>query len=125
MKRFVLVGHTQRAAASLEIFNAPDGTHVTIGESARTLDQNAAQWPILEAFARQLRWPVNGHMVELEADDWKDILTAAFERESRVAEGLNGGHVLLGQRTRQYSKAKFSEWLEFLHSVAAERGVEL
>ena len=125
MKRFVLVGHTQRAAASLAIFNAPDGTHVTIGDPERTLDQNAAMWPVLEAFASQLEWPVNGSLTPMTAEEWKDVLTAAFEKERRVAEGLNGGHVFLGQRTRQYSKAKFSEWLEFLHSVAAERGVEL
>ncbi len=123
--RFMLVNGEVRARAVADVHTAPLGWQVIVAEPKRSLDQNAAQWPILEAFARQLKWPVNGHMVELEADDWKEILTAAFERDARIAEGLNGGHVLLGQRTSRYSKAKFSEWLEFLHATAAERGVQL
>jgi hypothetical protein len=37
--------------------------------------------------------------------------------------GLSGGMVLLGQRTSKFSKAKFSDFLEFLHATAIERGV--
>lgn len=37
--------------------------------------------------------------------------------------GLDGGVVMLGQRTSQFSKREFSEWLEFLHATAADRGV--
>jgi len=102
---------------------------VEVGPPKRTLDQNAAQWPILEAFSRQLSWPVNGAQEALTAEEWKDILTAAFRAETyqpRVAPGLyGGGMVLLGQRTSRFSKKEFSEWLEFLHAVAVERGVKL
>ena len=97
---------------------------MVIQERTRTLDQNAAQWPILQAFSDQLLWPVNGQMVKLSDQEWKDILTAAFEQENaRLAMGLNGGVVMLGHRTREFGKKKFGEWLEFLHAVAAERGV--
>lgn len=103
---------------------APEGHVVTIAEPTRSLDQNAAQWPILQAFAEQIQWPVNGVMSRLSDEEWKDVLTAAFKQELvRVVPGLSGGMVLLGQRTSKFNKAEFSEWLEFLHSVAAERGV--
>jgi hypothetical protein len=99
---------------------------VTVAEPTRSAEQNAAQWPILQAFAEQLKWPVNGEMAKLTAEEFKDILTAAFKRETaRVAMGLDGGVVMLGVRTSEMGKREFSEWLEFLHSTAALRGVEL
>jgi hypothetical protein len=80
----------------------------------------------LQAFANQLQWPVNGAMVAMSADEWKDVLTAAFKRETvRVAMGLDGGMVMLGSRTREFTKKEFSEWLEFLNATAAIRGVKL
>jgi hypothetical protein len=123
---FVVGAHPQsRARAAEAVRTAPDGHIVTVGEHTRNLEQNAAQWPILEAFAQQLQWPVNGQMVHMSAEEWKDVLTAAFERESvRLAMAFDGpGVVMLGQRTSQYGKRKFSDWLEFLHAAAAMRGV--
>jgi hypothetical protein len=104
---------------------APDGAVARFSDPTRTLEQNAAQWPILEAFSQQLQWPVNGQMVYMSAKEWKDVLTAAFEQETvRLAMAFDGpGVVMLGQRTSQYGKRKFSEWLEFLHAAAASRGV--
>ena len=65
-------------------------------------------------------------MSKLEADDWKNILSAAFRRETvRVAMGLDGGMVMLGQRTSKFSKREFSDWLAFLNATAAIRGVNL
>ena len=37
--------------------------------------------------------------------------------------GVYGGVFMLGQRTSKFSKVEFSEWLEFLHATAADRGV--
>jgi hypothetical protein len=114
-----------RRRAAQHCMEAAEGLMVTFAEPTRNLDQNAAMWPILEAFAQQLDWPVNGRMVKLDAEAWKDLLTAAFERESvRLAMALDGsGVVMLGRRTSQYGKRKFSEFLEFLHATAADRGV--
>jgi hypothetical protein len=65
-------------------------------------------------------------MVKMTPDEWKDVLTAAYRRESvRLAMGLDGGVVMLGQRTSKFSKAEFVEWIEFLYATAAEREVEL
>lgn len=124
-KRLFVLSHPMaRANAVHAVQTAPEGYSVTIKESNRTLDQNAAQWPILQAFSQQLEWPVNGQMVRMTDEEWKDVLTAAFQRETaRLAMGLDGGVVMLGQRTSQFGKKKFSEWLEFLHAVAAQRGV--
>lgn len=104
---------------------APDGHFVTIQDETRTLDQNAAQWPYLDAFSKQLEWPVNGVKQRLTPDEWKDILTAAFQQETRMAQGLNGGFVMLGARTSKMGKKQFSEWIEFLISSAANYGIKV
>ncbi len=126
MKQYFILGQNNREHVARQVMYAADGMAVTIGEQNRNLSQNAAQWPILQAFSEQLEWPVNGQMVKMSSDDWKDLLTAAFKRETqRVAMGLDGGMVMLGARTSQFGKREFGEWLEYLHAVAANRGVEL
>ena len=127
MKRvFILANAEARSRALQAVQDAPEGYAITVSEPNRNLNQNAAQWPILQAFADQMQWPVNGRMVWLTADEWKDILTAAFERETvRVAMGLDGGMVMLGSRTSEFSKKRFGEWLEFLHATAADREIDL
>lgn len=121
---FRLVHPEARRRAMACVAEAPEGYVVTVQEPTRNTLQNAAQWPILEAFAEQLQWPVNGAMVSLTAEEFKDVLTAAFQGETvRLAMGLNGGVVMLGLRTSQMGKRRFSEWLDFLHATAALRGV--
>lgn len=126
-KKVFIMAHTEaRARAVQAVKDAPDGYAVAISEPTRNLDQNAAQWPILQAFADQLQWPINGRMEWLQPEEWKDVLTCAFRRESvRVAMGLDGGMVMLGSRTSKFSKAQFSDWLEFLNATAADRDVIL
>jgi len=125
-RQFKLVHAEARQRALDSVATAPDGYIVEVKEPRRSLDQNAAQWPVLEAFSKQLEWPVNGVFCSLTPEEWKDILTAAFNNETaRVAMGLNGGVVMLGMRTSKMSKARFSEWLDFLHSVAADRGINV
>jgi hypothetical protein len=118
--------HPSRNRALDAVKHVPDGYVVTVGEPTRNLEQNAAQWPILQAFAKQLKWPVNGAMSSLTAEEWKDILSAAFCREQvRVSPGLDGGMVMLGKRTSHMSKDQFSNWLTFLLATAIDRGVEV
>lgn len=121
---FRLVHPEARRRAMACVADAPEGYVVTVQEPTRSTDQNSAQWPILEAFAEQLQWPVNGAMVSLSAEEWKDVLTSAFQGETvRLAMGLNGGVVMLGLRTSQMGKRRFTEWLDFLRATAALRGV--
>lgn len=123
-KTFILAHDIARTRAIEAVKTAADGYVVQIKEPTRSLDQNAAQWPILQAFSRQLLWPVNGEKVKMSEEEWKDVLSAAFKRETaRLAMGIDGGVVMLGKRTSKFTKKEFSEWLEFLHSVAADRGV--
>lgn len=126
-RRYYRLVHSEaRRRAAQDCHTAPDGFVVTVAEAGRTLDQNAAQWPLLQAFADQLQWPINGRMEWLAKEDWKDLLTAAFKQETaRVAPGLDGGMVLLGARTSKFGKKQFSDWLEFLHATAAARDVDL
>ncbi len=123
-RMFILNGPGPRQNAQEWIRTAPEGWEVVGKPPTRNTAQNAAQWPILEAFSKQLEWPVNGRMVKMSADDWKNVLTAAFRKEqARLAMGLDGGVVMLGSRTRDFTKSEFSEWLEFLHATAVDRGV--
>lgn len=99
---------------------------LTIAPETRTQAQNRLMWPLLTAFAKQLQWPINGKMVHMDAHDWKDVLSAAFKGESvRIAMGLDGGVVMLGQRTSKFTKKQFAEWIEFLYATAADRDVQL
>lgn len=127
MKKILrITGDLARKAIFQHVQEAPEGYVVTIAEPSRTLDQNAAQWPILQAISEQVEWQVNGKAQYITADDWKDILTCAYRNEvPRIAMGLNGGMVLLGQRTSKFSKRDFSEWMEWLHAFCADRGVNV
>ena len=129
MKRIFVIQpapHPARQNATNAVNAAPVGNVITVSEPTRSLDANAAQWPILQAFADQLQWPVNGVMVKMSPDDWKTVLSAAFKRETvQIAQGLDGGMVMLGMRTSQMSKKQFSEWLAFLNATADLRGVNL
>lgn len=99
---------------------------LTIKLETRSQEQNRLMWPLLTVFSQQLQWPVDGRMVTMDPDDWKDVLSAAFKGEAvRLAMGLNGGVVLLGQRTSKFTKHQFSEWIEFLYATAADRGIKL
>ena len=99
---------------------------LTVKRQTRTEEQNRLMWPILTAFSDQLLLRVDGEMVKMEPDEWKDVLTAAFYGETvRLARGLNGGVVMLGRRTSKFTKDAFSDWIEFLYATAANRAVTL
>jgi hypothetical protein len=124
MKILTLTGRQAREAACTAIHAVPEGWVVRISEPTRTLEANALMWVLLTAFAEQLSWPVNGKMVKLEPEEWKDVLTAGYESATvRLAQGLDGGVVMLGRRTRKYGKNKMNEFIEFMMSVGVERGV--
>ena len=93
----------------------------------RTVEQNAAQWRILKAWAKQKEWLINGQKTFLHENDWKDILTATYEGEvaPRLAPGLYGGIVMLGRRTSKYEREKFSEWLDWLNHASVALGVDV
>lgn len=123
---FGLLTQEARRAAMQAVASAPSTYVVQIRARTRSIEQNKAQWPILTAFSEQLQWPVNGRMVSMSPEEWKDVLSAGFKAEAtRLAMGLDGGVVMLGQRTSEFRHDEFSQWLEFLNATAADRGVSI
>jgi hypothetical protein len=123
---YILSHALARQRALQAVRTAPEGHAVTIRPPTRSLRQNALLWALLDRFAGQLLWPVNGKMSALTPEEWKDVLTAAFRRENvRLAEGLQGGVVMLGGRTSKFSAAEMAEFLDFVQSVAVDRGVNV
>lgn len=90
----------------------------------RSLSQNAKLWPMLTDIALQVQWPVDGAMQSLAPEDWKDILTSGVRKEQRVAQGIEGGFVMLGSRTSKMRKKEFAELIEFIYWFGSERGVQ-
>ena len=117
---FVLSHQQARENAIRAVSEAPEGYEVRISEKRRSLDQNAHLWAILTDIANQVIW----HGQKLTPEDWKHILTAALKRDQRMAPGISGGWVLLGQSTRQMTKQEFSDLLELALAFGAEKGVK-
>lgn len=59
----------------------------------------------------------------MSPDDWKDVLTANWHREVRMAAGIDGGVVMLGQRTSKMTKEQMAELIDLMLAFGAERGV--
>lgn len=100
---------------------------IEIREPQRTLDANACMWATLADIAAQVKW-AHTHQGRWRIDlmpsaSWKAVLTAAYEQETSMAEGVNGGTVMLGARTSKYSKRKMGDFLEFVHAFGNEREV--
>lgn len=123
-KKTYILAHQQARAGAIEaIRSAPDGYAVTIAEPTRTLEQNAAQWPYLAGFAQQRQLCINGQMQWVTDEDWKDVLTACWNGEMRMAV-FDGKVIMLPQRTSKMGKKVFSTWMEFLVAMAAQCCVE-
>lgn len=92
-------------------------------KSRRTLDQNAKLWAMLGDISRQVEWPVNGVMQKLDSEDWKALMTAAARQEIRMAQGINGGVVMLGESTKRMTVAELGDVIECMYVFGAEKGV--
>ncbi len=112
----------QAACRFLELGQA---VKVTVDEvkPTRTLDQNAKLWAVLTDISRQVEWHVDGRMQKLEPEDWKDILSAGVKKSQRVAAGIEGGFVMLGQRTSKMRVGEMVELIEFAPWFGTEHGV--
>lgn len=80
-------------------------------------------WAMLHDIASQVKWRVNGSMILMAPEDWKDVLTAGLKKNSRIADGIEGGFVLLGERTSKMTKPQMEELIEFMLWFGAERNV--
>lgn len=92
-------------------------------KSRRTLEQNAKLWAMLGDISRQVDWPVNGVMQKLDSEDWKALMTAAARQEIRMAQGINGGVVMLGESTKRMTVAELGDVIECTYAFGADKGV--
>lgn len=121
---FVLSHPLARRNAAHACASAPEGYRVEIKPKTRSLAQNDMLWSILTDISRQVEFIVNGALVKVSPDEVKDILTAGLRRETRMAMGIDGGMVLLGQRTSKMTVRELSDLIELAHAFGNERGVE-
>jgi len=118
--------HPSRMLAIRALEQAQDGMVVTIQEPTRSLAQNAMIQPLIREFAKKAGpVMVNGVPTELDADDWRPILASAFKRETGRTVEFQGNLIMLGARTRDMGKKEASEFVEFIHAAAGERGFKL
>lgn len=96
---------------------------IEIRGATRSTEQNSLLWSILTDLSRQCEWAVDGQMVKLPPEDVKHILTAGLKRHQRMARGIDGGLVILGQSTSRMTVGEMAELITLGHAVGDERGV--
>lgn len=90
----------------------------------RSLEQNKLMWALLTDIANQVEWPVDGKMQKLPPDDWKHIMTAGLKKHHRVAAGIDGGFVILGQYTHRMNKAEMTDLIDIILAFGNEHSVK-
>lgn len=121
-KKHFVIRRTQsdnRAYICQYIMEGADGDVVKITPPTRSLEQNSKLWPMLADVSKQVNW----HGNKLTDEEWKDVFTAAIEKQ-KVVPGLDGGFVVCGARTSQYSKPKFAEMIELIYAFGAQHDVK-
>ena len=108
-----------------EMVKAGKSVRVRIDEQkpTRSLEQNDKMWAMLSDISAQVQWPVDGKMIYMPDEDWKDVLSAGLKHEQRVAQGINGGFVMLGQRTSKMKIGEMADLIELMYAFGSERGV--
>jgi hypothetical protein len=90
----------------------------------RNNGQNDRLWAMLSDISRYLHWRINGELTLLTEEDWKHILSAGWNKQTRIAAGPEGGLVILGVRTSKMKKKEMSEFLEYIKWFGDEHGVK-
>ena len=96
-------------------------------DGKRTPTQNAKMWPMLRDFARQVDWPhtVDGNwlIARMPELSWKSVLTAGFEKETAMAQGWEGGSVMVGASTSNYGVRRMAEFIDWLYAAGSEKSI--
>lgn len=116
---FRLVHKTARERAIQAVKEAPDGWEVRIKPPVRSSAQNSKLWAVLHELETQALW----HGQKMTDEDWKCLLTAGL-RKQRAVPGVDGGFVVLGERTREYTKQEMSDLIELAHALGSQLGVQ-
>jgi hypothetical protein len=86
----------------------------------RSNEANSKMWVLLTIAAREVEW----YGSRLTAEEWKQVFSAALHRE-KVVPGLEGGFVVLGQRTSKMTKSEMSDLIELITAFLTGRGIEI
>jgi hypothetical protein len=63
-------------------------------------------------------------MQRLSPEDWKTMFSASLAKHQRVAQGIDGGFVMLGTRTSRMTVAEMVDLQTLIEAFGAERGVQ-
>lgn len=139
MKVIQITGDVARQAAIAHIMAAPVGHVVKIGEAQKKREQEEKYHAMIGKIAKRVEF----FGMKRDEETVKRLLIDAFVRVMRElasAEGkpdpfpiqgtmlpsLNGaGIVQLGVQSRKFTVKQASDFIEYLYSFAASKGVEL
>jgi hypothetical protein len=97
---------------------------VSEAKPTRSVEQNSRMWALLSDVSRQVEWPVDGKLQHLSPEEWKDVFTAGLRKGQRVAQGIEGGFVMLGERTSRMSVGEMIDLQTLIEAFGAERDVQ-
>lgn len=88
-------------------------------DELRTASQNDKFWPGLRDISRQVMWPQfegDGQIkiARMDETSWKCVITAGLKQQQRMAQGIEGGWVMLGESTSKMKKRRFCELLTLM-----------
>jgi hypothetical protein len=126
-KRTFILSHPQaRQRAHEALVAAPDGYVVRIGESNRTLEQNAKFHALCADLARSsVMWAGKRRT----AAQWKVLLVSghavATKEQAEIVPGLEGGFVNIRESTALMSKSRGASLIEYTLAFCVSNGVEV
>lgn len=97
---------------------------LSVRTETRSTAQNALMWSCLTDIAKQVQFVVDGRLQYVEPDDVKDILSASLARQNRMALGIDGGVVMLGQRTSQMTIPEMADLITLCHAFGESKNVK-
>ena len=111
------------AVAGLDIADPPWEVEIRPYEEPQSDEQRSKMWAMLGDLSAQVQWPVNGRMQRLTKEDWKDLMTSGLEQNQRIAQGIEGGFVVLGARTSKMGKKRMTALIELIQFFGDARQV--
>lgn len=87
-------------------------------EPTRTVEQNDRMWAMLGDVSRQVVW----YGKNLQPHEWKDVFSATIKKQEAVP-GIDGGFVIIGQRTSKMGVRMMSQMIELIMFFGDERQV--
>jgi hypothetical protein len=91
---------------------------IEVKEKTRSTEQNSRMWAMLADVSSQVDW----YGQKLKPDEWKDVFSASLKKQKAVP-GLDGGFVILGQKTSKMSIREMGELMDLMEAFGAEKGV--